>query len=94
MIPEEVDSLFHHLLGRKYCMTFKVVLKQMAALVAKSFQQAVAAGLFIFQVLSSLLSTAALSCSAESKRDHNAASSSGTYSECFGSNWSPYTLHM
>ena len=92
MIPEEVDSLSHHLLGRKYCTTFKVVLKQMVAAVAKSLQQAAAAGLFIYQVLSSLLSTAALSCSAESKRDRNAASSPGTYSECYGSNWSSYYL--
>ena len=77
MIPEKVDSLSHHLLGRKCCKTFKLVLKQMAAPVGKSLQQAVAAGLFICQVLSSLLSIAAHSCSAESKRSHSAAASAG-----------------
>ena len=93
MIPEEVDSLSHHLLGRKYCTTFKVVLKQMVAAVAKSFQQSVEAGLLIFQVFSSLLSTAALSCSAESKRDHNATSSSGTVS-VMAVTGLPTILHM
>ena len=78
MIPEKVDSLSHHLLGRKCCKTFKLALKQMAAPVAKSLQQAVAAGLFICQVLSSLLSIAVHSCSAESKRRHSAAASAGT----------------
>ena len=78
MIPEKVDSLSHHLLGRKCCKRFKLVLKQMAAPVAKSLQQAVAAGLFICQVLSSLLLIAVHSCSTESKRSHSEASSAGT----------------
>ena len=73
-----MNSLPHYLLGRKCCKRFKSVLKQMAAPVAKSLQQAVVAGLFICQVLSSLLSIAAHSCSAESKRSHSAASSAGT----------------
>ena len=77
MIPEKVDSLSHHLLGRKCCKTFKMVLKQIAAPVGKSLQQAVAAGLFICQVLSSLLSIAVHSCSAESNRSHGAAASAG-----------------
>ena len=50
----------------------------MAAPVGKSLQQSVAAGLFIFQVISSLLSIAVHSCSAESKRSHSAAASAGT----------------
>ena len=78
MIPEKVDSLSHHLLGRKCYKAFKLVLKQMAAPVGKSLQQAVVAGLFICQVLSSLLSIAVHSCSTESKRSHSAASSAGT----------------
>ena len=78
MIPDKVGSLSHHLLGRKCCKRFKLVLKQMAATVAKSLQQSVVAGLFIFQVLSSLLSIAVHSCSAESKRSHSAAASAGT----------------
>ena len=93
MIPEKVDSLSHHLLGRKCCKRFKLVLKQMAAPVAKSLQQAVAAGLFICQVLSSLLSIAAHSCSAESKRSHSAASLAGTVNVMPATGLPKYVLH-
>ena len=93
MIPEKVDSLSHYLLGRKCCKTFKLVLKQMAAPVAKSLQQAVTASLFICQVLSSLLSIAAHSCSAESKRSHSAASLAGTVNVMPATDLPKYVLH-
>ena len=92
VIPEKVDSLPHHLL-RKCCKRFKLALKQIAAPVGKSLQQAVAAGLFICQVLSSLLSIAAHSCSAESKRSHSAASSAGTVNVMPATGLPIYALH-
>ena len=92
MIPEKVDSLSHHLLGRKCCRRFKLALKQIATPVAKSLQQAVAAGLFICQVLSSLLLIAAHSCSAESKRSHSAASSAGTVNVMPATGFPKYAL--
>lgn len=72
-IPQKVESLAYHLLGRKCCSACNVVRRKIAVLIAQILQQPPAVVVALCSAALSALVVAAHSCLAKSKRDHSAA---------------------